>query len=129
MQLTLDQRASRLMNRDMIHVMRSRTVIIALALSLFGASIAAAGAGEPTGDLATLVEAHLRWLGGLEALTQLQDLTWTGTFNTAGFKGRTALRETRSGWSRAEDVGADRGRQAGRYRSRWRGSGRSDSSL
>ena len=78
--------------------MRSRTVVIFLALSLLSASIGAAGAGEPAGDLAPLVEQHLRWLGGRAALTQLQDLTWTGKFKSAGFKGRAALRETRTGW-------------------------------
>jgi predicted aspartyl protease len=82
--------------------MRQRTVVIALAFSLLSASIGAAGTGEPTGDLASLVEAHLNWLGGRAALTQLQDLTWTGTFKTAGFEGREMLRETRTGWMRQE---------------------------
>jgi Aspartyl protease len=82
--------------------MRSRTVVITLALSLLSASMGAAGAAEPTDDLASLVEAHLRWLGGRAALSQLQDLTWTGTFKTLGFKGRTTLRETRTGWMRQE---------------------------
>ena len=77
-------------------------MVIFLAFSLLGASIGAAGAAEPTGDLASLVEAHLRWRGGREALAQLQDLTWTGTFKSSGFKGRTTLRETRTGWMRQE---------------------------
>lgn len=62
-------------------------------------------AGEPTGDLAPLVEAHRRWLGGRAALTQLQDLTWTGTFKESGFAGRKVLRETRTGWRREEVEG------------------------
>jgi predicted aspartyl protease len=85
--------------------MRSRPVIIFFALSLLGASIGAIDAVEPTGDLASLVEAHLRWLGGRETLTQLQDLTRTGTFKSAGFKGRTVLRETRNGWTHHEMEG------------------------
>jgi hypothetical protein len=77
----------------MIHAMRSRPVVIFLALLVLGASIGAAGPAEPAGNLASLVEAHLRWLGGREALMQLQDLTWTGTFKTAGFKGRATLKD------------------------------------
>jgi predicted aspartyl protease len=88
-----------------MRAMRSRTLVIALALSLLGLPIGAAREGEPTGGLAPLVEAHLRWLGGREALAQLQDLIWTGTFDTAGFNGRTALRETRDGWMRVEMEG------------------------
>ena len=75
----------------MIHGMRPRAIVIVLALSLHAASIGAAGTGEPTGDLTSLVEAHLRWLGGREALKQLHDLTWTGTVDAAGFAGRAVL--------------------------------------
>jgi predicted aspartyl protease len=85
--------------------MRSRLVAIALTLLLLSASIGAAREGEPTGDLATVVEAHVRWLGGREALTRLQDLTWTGTFKATGFWGRAELRETRTGWMRQELAG------------------------
>src|SRR5258706_6730770 len=97
--------ASRLKIGAIMQLMRSRTVVIVLALSLIAASFGAAGAGEQSGDLAPLVEAHLRWLGGREALTKLQDLTWTGTFKSAGFKGRVALRETRDGWRHHEMEG------------------------
>jgi hypothetical protein len=77
-------------------------VVISLALSLLSASIGAAGADESTGDLASLVEAHLNWLGGRAAMSRLQDLTWTGTFSAAGFEGREVLRETRDGRSHQE---------------------------
>ena len=53
-----------------------------------------------------LLEKHLLWLGGRQALERVRDLTWSGTLTTAGLTSAVVLRETAEGWHRRElDLG------------------------
>jgi hypothetical protein len=52
-----------------------------------------------------LVEMHLAWLGGRQALSQIGDLTSTGQLLAAGLERSVVRRETRTGSSRYEVLG------------------------
>lgn len=47
-----------------------------------------------------LIQLHVNWLGGREALEDLQDITASGVLVTAGLEGSLITQETRSGWWR-----------------------------
>lgn len=48
-------------------------------------------AGETTADAKALIEKHVEWLGGWDALNQVEDLTFHGTISVAGLEGTLSV--------------------------------------
>ena len=75
-----------------------------LASLLFPGRLAADPPSGPgfAPDAAALVEKHVKWLGGWEALDAARDLSLDGTIRVAGLEGRLSVRTRRDGRQRTE---------------------------
>ncbi|MBK9089416.1 MAG: aspartyl protease family protein [Holophagales bacterium] len=88
------------MNHASARIHRPLAFLVGVA-TLLGSPAPAAEPAVPH-DVAALIEKHVGWLGGWEALGAVRDLTLAGTIRVSGLSGPLAVRTRRDGKQRTE---------------------------
>ncbi|HYN44185.1 MAG TPA: aspartyl protease family protein [Thermoanaerobaculia bacterium] len=82
---------------------RARLFLVTLlaAATLLASPAPAAGSAVPA-DAAAVIEKHVAWLGGWEALDAVRDVTLAGTIRVSGLSGPLVVLARRDGWQRTD---------------------------